>query len=217
MRSAPTRCALYTRVSTSDGRQTVENQLRELRAYAGRRGWEVVLEFTDDESGRKARAERAGLDAMLKAAARREFDVLLVWSLDRLTREGLRAVIDYLRALDAHGVRFHSYTEEVLSTDNELVRDVLLTILAHLAKIEAERISTRTKAGLERARAQGTRLGRPRKTDAIATRVRALADEAVKAGDAINAAAIHRRLRREGHDVHYNTVRNTLAALRPAP
>ena len=65
-----------------------------------------------------------------------------------------------LTRLNAHGVSFHSLTEPFLSTDNELVRDVLLAVLASLAKLERQKISERTKAGLERARAKGKRLGR---------------------------------------------------------
>lgn len=179
------RCALYTRVSTSDGRQQVANQVRELREYAARRGWEIAAEYSDNESGRLGPAERAGLDAMLKAAARREFDVLLVWSLDRLTREGTRATIAYLQRLDAHGVRFHSLTEEYLSSDNELVRDVLLTVLSHVAAWEARRIAERTKAGLETARRNGKKLGRPKKVGTVARPVRELKSQLTLDGRAM--------------------------------
>lgn len=89
----------------------------------------------------------------------------------------LRQTIHYLQLLDACGVRFHSYTEEYLSTDNELVRDLLLTILAHFARLEAEKISRRTRAGLERARANGTRIGRPSKVERYLERVAELREE----------------------------------------
>jgi len=102
---------------------------------------------------------------MFAGAARREFDLLLVWSLDRFSREGIAATIGHLQRLNSHGVGFHSFTEEHLSTDNELVRNILLATLASLAKLEREKISQRTKAGLDRARPMGRRLGRPKFSD----------------------------------------------------
>lgn len=98
---------------------------------------------------------------MFADASQRQFDLLLVWSLDRFSREGVAATVVYLQRLGSYGVSFHSYTEEHLSTDNELVRNILLATLASLAKLEREKISQRTKAGLERARASGKRIGRP--------------------------------------------------------
>jgi len=99
---------------------------------------------------------------MFGGAARREFDLLLVWSLDRFSREGMAATVGYLQRLASHGVAFRSFTEEHLSTENELVRNILLATLASLAKLEREKISQRTKAGLEQARAKGKILGRPK-------------------------------------------------------
>jgi DNA invertase Pin-like site-specific DNA recombinase len=87
--------------------------------------------------------------------------MVLVWALDRFTRNGMAATVVDLQRLNSYGATFHSYSEPHLSTDNELVRDVLLAVLASLAKLEREKISQRTKAGLERARARGRRLGRP--------------------------------------------------------
>jgi DNA invertase Pin-like site-specific DNA recombinase len=97
---------------------------------------------------------------MLDAADRRQFDLLLVWALDRLSREGMVPTIMHLQRLAAVSVAFHSYSEPLLSTDNELVRDIVLAVMASLAKMERQKISERTKAGLERARAKGKRLGR---------------------------------------------------------
>ncbi len=80
------RAAIYARVSTRNG-QTTENQLRELRAVARRHGWEVIATFTEDGvSGAKGREQRPGLDDLLKGVARREFDVVAAWSVDRLGR-----------------------------------------------------------------------------------------------------------------------------------
>ncbi len=80
------RAAIYARVSTADGRQDTENQFAELRRFGEVQGWVIVGEYTDHESGGKA--ERAELRRMFTDAAQRKYDVVVVWSLDRLTREG---------------------------------------------------------------------------------------------------------------------------------
>ena len=96
------RVAIYTRVSTD--RQTTENQARELRTVAARHGWTVVEVFEDAGiSGAKGRDERPGLDAMMKAVARREVDMVAAWSVDRLGRS-LIDLLDFLRELHAKGV-----------------------------------------------------------------------------------------------------------------
>jgi len=128
-------------------------------------GYPVVREYVEHENGGKGVEYRKQLDAMFKGASRREFDLLLVWSLDRFSREGMAATVAHLQRLASHGVAFRSFTEEHLSTENELVRNILLAVLASLAKLEREKISQRTKAGLERARAEGKILGRPKLSD----------------------------------------------------
>jgi len=155
------RVAIYARVSTDDKGQDPENQLRQLREWCARMGYQVVREYVEHENGGKGVEYRRQLSEMFAGAARREFDLLLVWSLDRFSREGMAATVAHLQRLSSHGVAFRSYTEEHLSTENELVRNILLAVLASLAKLEREKISQRTKAGLERARANGKRLGRP--------------------------------------------------------
>ena len=158
-----TRAALYSRVSTTDKGQDAENQLGPLRAFCEHQGYEVAGEYIDHESGRKGRRERAAFARLFEDAARRRFDLVLFWSLDRFSREGIRKTILYLQQLDGFGVRFKSYTEAYLDTDNELVAHILLGVLSHLAELEAQKISERTKAGLVRARASGKQLGRPSK------------------------------------------------------
>jgi DNA invertase Pin-like site-specific DNA recombinase len=159
------RVAIYARVSTDDKGQDPENQLRQLRGWCGCMGYPVVREYVEPEGGGKGVEYRKQLNAMFTGASRREFDLLLVWSLDRFSREGMAATVVHLQRLTAHGVAFRSFTEEHLSTENELVRNVLLAVLASLAKLEREKISQRTKAGLERARANGQILGRPKFSD----------------------------------------------------
>ena len=155
------RVAIYARVSTDNKGQDPENQLRQLRTWCERMEYHLVREYAEHESGGKSTDYRKQLAQMFTDASRREFDLLLVWSLDRFSREGMAVTVAHLQRLANHGVGFHSYTEEHLSTDNELVRNILLATLASLAKLEREKISQRTKAGLERARAKGKRIGRP--------------------------------------------------------
>ncbi len=162
--STPTvRVALYSRVSTTDRGQDAENQLAPLRAFCERQGYQLAGEYVDHESGRKGRRERAAFARLFEDAARRRFDLVLFWSLDRFSREGIRKTILYLQQLDGLGVRFKSYTEAYLDTDNELVSHILLGVLSYFAELEAKKISQRTKAGLDRARANGKQLGRPSK------------------------------------------------------
>jgi DNA invertase Pin-like site-specific DNA recombinase len=104
---------------------------------------------------------------MLEDAHRRRVEV---WALDRLTREGMVATVGYLQRLAAAGVAFHSYSEPALC-DNEMVRDIVLAVMASLARAKRARISERTKAGLARVRARGTRLGRPALSDTVRVRI----------------------------------------------
>src|SRR6202008_3345581 len=145
---------------TDDKGQDPENQLRQLRQWCRQMEHPVVREYVEHENGGKGVEYRKQLAAMFAGAARREFDLLLVWSLDRFSREGMATTVGYLQRLTSHGVAFRSFTEEHLSTENELVRNILLATLASLAKLEREKISRRTKAGLQRARAKGKGLGR---------------------------------------------------------
>ncbi len=160
--SKPKRVAVYLRVSKDDGSQDPENQMLQLREFCERwEGHELVAEYVDRESGRKGRRERRDFDRMFANAAARRFDVLLIWALDRFSREGIRKTLSYLERLDACGVAFKSFTEPFLDTDNELLAHIVLAVTSYYAQLEAVRISDRTKAGLERARAQGKVIGRP--------------------------------------------------------
>jgi DNA invertase Pin-like site-specific DNA recombinase len=179
------RIAIYARVSTDDKGQDPENQLRQLRQWCANAGHELVHEYVDRESGRKGVNGRKQFAALFEDAHKRKFDCVLFWALDRFTREGMVPTIIHLQRLAACGVGFHSYTEPHLATDNELVRDILLALLASLAKQEAKRISERTKAGMARARAQGKRLGRP----AISLKLKAQIAERIAAGETAYAVA----------------------------
>ena len=99
---------------------------------------------------------------MFDDAAKRKFDLVLFWALGRFSREGMAQTIIHLQQLSSYGVGFHSYTEAHLATDNELVRNILLALLSSLAKVEAQKIGERTKAGMARAKANGIKIGRPK-------------------------------------------------------
>jgi DNA invertase Pin-like site-specific DNA recombinase len=150
------RAAIYARVSTVE--QTTANQLIELRRYVEARGW-AVQEFVDDGvSG--ARESRPALDELVKAAKRRRFDTLVVWRLDRLGRN-LRHLILLLDELTALGVGFVSLGEGI-DTGTPAGR-LQLHILGAIAEFERSRCVERVRAGVARAKAQGKRLGRPRR------------------------------------------------------
>jgi putative DNA-invertase from lambdoid prophage Rac len=157
--SAAKRVVIYGRVSTQD--QDARNQIRQLKGYAAAQGWQVVDAITDTCSGATAASERDGLGKVLILAHQRRFDILLFWSLDRFSREGSRKTIGYLTQLEQFGVGWHSFTEPYLSTLG-VFSDAIIALLSALAKQERLRIGERTKAGLERAKANGKRLGRPR-------------------------------------------------------
>jgi DNA invertase Pin-like site-specific DNA recombinase len=155
------RAALYLRVSTTDKGQETDNQLLQLREFCERLEWKIHDVYVDHESGRKGKRERVEFSRLFHDAAKHKFNVVVFWSLDRFTREGIRKTINYLQQLDSYGVRFKSYTETLLDTDNELVAHIVLGVLSYFAQQEAIKISERTKAGLQRVRSQGKILGRP--------------------------------------------------------
>lgn len=149
------KAAIYARVSTFD--QEPENQLQELRRYVSARGWSAV-EFVDrGVSGAKDR--RPALDQLLCDAKRRRFDVVVCWRLDRLGRN-LKHLITLLDELQALGVAFVSLAEGIDATTP--AGKLQMHILGAIAEFERERIRERVLAGLQRARAQGKRLGRPK-------------------------------------------------------
>ena len=152
------RAALYSRVSTRDKGQETANQLHELRKLCTAQDWTIVSEYEDHESGGKA--DRSQFKAMMTDAAKRKFDVVLFWALDRFSREGVYETHVHLKRLDVAGVRFRSFTEPYLDSCG-MFRDAVISILAVIAKQERIRIQERVRAGLERARARGTRSGRP--------------------------------------------------------
>ena len=159
-RITPIRCCLYARISTNDGRQDNENQLAQLREYAVRQGYTVVHEYIDQASGKHS--DRDAFKQLFDGASKRMFDWVLVWALDRFTREGVLETFEHIRRLTSYGVAFKSYTESHFRTTGP-AGELMLAVAAWIAKQERIRISDRTKAGLERARRSGKHCGRPRK------------------------------------------------------
>jgi DNA invertase Pin-like site-specific DNA recombinase len=151
------RVALYLRVSTAD--QTVENQRRELEAVASRHGWSVVATFADEGvSGTRGRDRRPALDKLCKGIARREFDMVAAWSVDRLGRS-LQDLVWFLGELHAKRVDLYLH-QQGLDTSTPAGR-AMFQMLGVFAEFERAIIVERVKAGLARAKAQGKRLGRP--------------------------------------------------------
>jgi DNA invertase Pin-like site-specific DNA recombinase len=191
------RAALYLRVST-DG-QTTENQRLALRETAERRGWRIVEEYEDAGiSGAKGRDKRPDFDRMLKDAARRRFDVLMVAALDRLGR----SVVHVALALDElanAGIELFSAREAIDGTSP--YGRAMLHMATVFAELERHAIRDRVRAGLARARAKGRRLGRPR----IAPQREAVIRDHLRAGRGILAtakalgvgASVVQRVRRE--------------------
>ena len=165
------RVALYARVST-DG-QTTENQRRELRAAAERNGWTIAVEYIDHGvSGAKGRKDRPEFDALLRAVTRREFDVVAAWSVDRLGRS-LQDLVGFLSDLQSKKVDLYLH-QQALDTSTPSGK-AMFGMLGVFAEFERSIIQERVKAGLGRARAKGTRLGRPRAGAVIEARIRELA------------------------------------------
>ena len=149
------KAALYARVSTLE--QEPENQLAELRRYAAARGWEDAEYVDHGVSGSQDR--RKALDALVQDVRRRRVDVVACWRLDRLGR-GLRHLVSLLDKFHALGVAFVSLGEGIDCTTP--AGRLQLHVLGALAEFERARIAERVMAGLARAKANGTRLGRPK-------------------------------------------------------
>jgi len=173
-----TRCGIYSRVSTS--KQESDNQLAQLREFARVMEWRMDAEmiYVDQLTGKNS--DRPEFQRMFQDASQRKFDVLLFWSLDRLSREGALETLQHLNRLTGHGVQWRSLTEQYLDSTG-IFREAVISILAVVAKQERVRLSERTRAGLERARREGKVLGRP-KVDVDAPAIRALREQGLSWG-----------------------------------
>lgn len=195
------RIAIYARVST-DG-QTVQNQLRDLQAVTDRLGWTVVAVYNDEGvSGAKGRDQRPGFDRMLKGVARREFDLIAAWSVDRLGRS-LQHLVGFLSEINARGIDLYLHTQG-LDTSTPAGR-ALFGMLGVFAEFERAILIDRVKAGIGRAKLQGKHCGRPRLDPAKAEMIRRLlatgmsmANVAKEAG--VGVGTVHRVKQTTGSD-----------------
>jgi DNA invertase Pin-like site-specific DNA recombinase len=163
--------ALYLRVSTGD--QTIENQRRDLAAWAERRGHRIVREFVDEGiSGAKGRDRRPGFDALCKATVRREVDIIAAWSVDRLGRS-LQDLVGFLS--EVHGAGVDLYLDKQGIDTTIPTGKAMFQMMGVFAEFERAMISERTIAGLQRVRAAGKRLGRPELGDDMRARIADLA------------------------------------------
>ena len=185
------KAAIYVRVSTT--KQEAENQLVELREYAGKKGWEIEREYIDIVSGKEL--SRPGFDELFQNAHQLKYDVVLFWALDRFSRAGALHTLQKLQELDTLKVEWESYKEPYFRSAGPF-KDVVVSIMATLAKIERQKISDQTKAGLRTARARGKTLGRPR----ISTRKRNAMLKLFEQGESLSFVA-------EKHGVSYSTAR----------
>jgi DNA invertase Pin-like site-specific DNA recombinase len=175
------RAAIYVRVSTDH--QTVENQIRELRQIAERRGWEVVEVYSDAGiSGAKDRKQRPGLDRLLNDAGRRRFDIVMAWAIDRVGRS-LIDLLGTIQHLESVGVDLYLDQQNIDTTTP--MGKLVFQVTGAFAEFERSMIRQRINAGLRRAVAKGTRLGRPPIKPELGERIR----EALKGGLSIRKTA----------------------------
>jgi DNA invertase Pin-like site-specific DNA recombinase len=162
--------ALYVRVSTDH--QTIKNQEHELQAVAERHGWQVVAVFKDQGiSGAKGRDQRPGLDKLMQAANRREVDLVAAWSVDRLGRS-LQDLIGLLQEMHSKHVDLYLHQQGIDTTTPS--GKAMFQMMGVFAEFERSMIHERVMAGLARAKAEGTQLGRPAEVAGDKDKVRAM-------------------------------------------
>ena len=162
--------ALYVRVSTDH--QTIKNQTQELEAVAERHGWSVVAVFKDQGiSGAKGRDGRPGLDKLMQAVARKEIDLVAAWSVDRLGRS-LLDLVGLLQEMHAKNVDLYLHQQGIDTTTPS--GKAMFQMMGVFAEFERSMIHERVMAGLARARAEGTQLGRPAEIAGDAAKVKAI-------------------------------------------
>jgi DNA invertase Pin-like site-specific DNA recombinase len=168
------RVAIYARVSTKDKGQSTDNQLPDLRRYALVHGWDIYKEYAEEESG--STANRTEFKKLFADAHQRKFDLVLFWSLDRFSREGALPTLQHLNLLESYGVGYKSYTEQYLDSTG-IFKEAVISILAIVATQERVRLSERTRAGIERAKSKGMKLGKPALKQAHIEQIRHLKEE----------------------------------------
>jgi DNA invertase Pin-like site-specific DNA recombinase len=156
------KAAIYARVSTTDQTNTI--QVRELKEYVERRGWQIAGIYQDQMSG--AKASRPGLDQLMADARLRKFDAVLVWKLDRFGRSLVHCVSG-IQELASLGIRFLAISQGLDTDESNPASKLLMHILAAVAQFERELIRERVSAGMRAAKTHGTKtgnaIGRPRR------------------------------------------------------
>ena len=198
--------AIYIRVSTKE--QDFENQIMQLKEYCKKQEWKIYKIYSETISGKES--QRPAFKEMMESASQKKFDTILVWALDRFTREGTERVWHYFSLLNSWGVQFISYQEPYLRTNNELARDILISVMGALAKQERLRISERTKAGLERARASGKKIGKPAMSKKVKELIIKLREQG-KSYRKICKEVYYWDTSRHKHQVSLGTVHKTLS------
>jgi DNA invertase Pin-like site-specific DNA recombinase len=180
------RAVLYLRVSTLD--QTTANQERELRQVAERAGWEILHVYKDHGiSGAKGRDKRPAFDALHRAAVRREFDVVMAWSVDRLGRS-LQDLIGFLSEVHAAGVDLFLHQQGLDTTTP--AGKAMFQMMGVFAEFERSMIQERVRAGLRRAKEEGKQLGRPRIETEKEARILAALKARKETGDSVRKIAM---------------------------
>jgi DNA invertase Pin-like site-specific DNA recombinase len=152
-----TKVALYARVSTDE--QITENQILQLEDYAKKHNWDIVAVYRENETAWKAGHQKE-LSNATTAASLHQFNILLIWALDRLTRQGISSILSILNTFEKYNVHVVSLQENFLQDIDNDFRPLYLAILAWAAKFESDRKSARIKASLERRRKKGLPVGR---------------------------------------------------------
>lgn len=148
--------ALYARISTNEKKQNIETQLKPLKEFTKKRNWKIHQTYTDKASGNQE--TRPELKKLMEDAAKRKFDIVLVFRFDRFARS-TKQLVQALDNFQSLGIDFVSYQENIDTTTPS--GKVMFTMISAFAEFEREIIRERVKAGLERAKAQGKKLGKP--------------------------------------------------------
>jgi DNA invertase Pin-like site-specific DNA recombinase len=157
--------AIYARVSMDENYddkrfQDLENQLEPLRSFCKAMDYEIVAEYTDKMSG--ANPARPNFRKLMSEALMHRFSGIIVWKIDRFSREGILATLSYIKQLKERGIFLQSMTETWINTKDDGITEMLLAIMSWMASEERRKISERTKAGMARKKAQGKHMGRHR-------------------------------------------------------
>ena len=194
-----TRCGIYCRVSTSTKDQTTENQLRELTSYCDRMGYEVVKVYEDEVSGSKTREKRPAYNEMCKDAFLKKFDTIIGWDVSRFGRS-MKEFVSFLADMDDTGIGVVA-VKNGLDTSSSTGR-LMMKMIGCLEEWNREMLVERTKSGLARTVANGTKLGRKKTvTDDMTSKIIELRNaqksiRAIASEVGVSTATVQRELKK---------------------